>query len=587
MISIAPKADSSTGRVLSLLSRLLGLRSETVYSRTILLVALVQFIVLGLAVVAVWLAVSAQFRHADEQELLAAARRVESYFASQSGISPQLLAARASSLIGRRVFIRDGVGDADPGLRLVRSHRPVPDAVFRVSPADRASPEVVVAGAVSFYDTGLLAARVFVVGLALAGGLMLLVMLFVVDRTIVGRIQLLTEKVEREKSAEQLPVKLDYPGDDELAMLARSIEELASQVQKAEREYREVVEDLTESICRFDGRGRVIFSNKAFDALCVTSPSGAAPLLSSCLGSGVRTAVEQALADCTAAVPIAHFTHAGPGDRWYRSSLHANFDAGGRRGETQWISADVTKELTAQRKLQDSQAQLARLSARLITSQDEERRRLARELHDSTAQSLSALEINLSALVSTSDPADAKRLAREAAAISRQVCDELRTMSYLLHPPLLEEAGLAFAIRWFAEGFAKRNGIPVNIDVPENFPRMPAEIETALFRVVQESLSNIYRHAGASKAWIALSRDEDGMIALEIRDNGEGLPDDFSLARSSGVGLAGMRERMRELGGTLEIESSEYGVAVKCRLRDTATAENAEDTERGELFGHQ
>jgi signal transduction histidine kinase len=226
----------------------------------------------------------------------------------------------------------------------------------------------------------------------------------------------------------------------------------------------------------------------------------------------------------------------------------------------------VTKEVTAQRKLQDSQGQLARLSARLITSQDEERRRLARELHDSTAQSLAALEINLSALTSASDPAEAKRLAGEAAAISRQVCDELRTMSYLLHPPLLEEAGLAFAIRWFAEGFAKRNGIPVNLDVPENFPRLAPELETALFRIVQESLSNIYRHAGATKAWISLARYGGDSVSLEIRDNGMGLPDDFSLARSSGVGLAGMRERMRELGGTLEVESSDYGVAVKCRL---------------------
>ena len=579
MVTLVPRAQSASGRILHRIGRLFGLRSETVYSRTILLVALVQFIVLGLAVVAVWLAVTAQFRRADEQELLAAARRVESYFASQTGISPQLLAARASSLVGRRVYLRDGAGDADPGLRLVRSHGAVPDAVFRVSPADRASREVVVAGAVSFYDAGLAAARIFVVGLALAGGLMLLVMLFVVDRTIVGRIQLLTEKVEREKCAEQLPVKLDYPGDDELAMLARSIENLASQVQKAEREYREVVEDLTESICRFDARGRVTFRNKAFAALCPAPPSGASPLLSSCLGSGVRTAVEQALAECTAAAPVVQFTHAGPGDRWYRSSLHANFDAEGRRGETQWISSDVTEEVTAQHKLQDSQGQLARLSARLITSQDEERRRLARELHDSTAQSLAALEINLSALTSASDPAEARRLAGEAAAISRQVCDELRTMSYLLHPPLLEEAGLAFATRWFVEGFAKRNGIPVHLDVPENFPRLAPGSETALFRIVQESLSNIYRHAGATKAWIVLSRDEDGEVVLEIRDNGEGLPDDFSLARSSGVGLAGMRERMRELGGTLDIESSEFGVAVKCRLRGSSTAESAEDAE--------
>ena len=131
---------------------------------------------------------------------------------------------------------------------------------------------------------------------------------------------------------------------------------------------------------------------------------------------------------------------------------------------------------------------------------------------------------------------------------------------------LLEEAGLVFALRWLADGFTKLNSIPVVVDVPEDFPRLSPELETALFRIVQESLSNIYRHAGAAKAWITLARSDAGEISLEIRDNGKGLPDDFSLTRSSGVGLAGMRERMRELGGTLEVESSDYGVAVKCRL---------------------
>jgi signal transduction histidine kinase len=201
-----------------------------------------------------------------------------------------------------------------------------------------------------------------------------------------------------------------------------------------------------------------------------------------------------------------------------------------------------------------------------MTLQDEERRRLARELHDSTAQSLAALEINMSALQNTTDPAEARRLAAESGEISRQVCDELRTISYLLHPPLLDEAGLAFAIRWLADGYTKRNSIPVFVDVPEKFPRLSTEIETALFRVVQESLSNIYRHAGATKVWITLG-GENGDTHLEVRDNGEGLPPNFSFERSSGVGLAGMRERMRELGGTLEVLSSEYGVLVKCRLK--------------------
>jgi signal transduction histidine kinase len=138
----------------------------------------------------------------------------------------------------------------------------------------------------------------------------------------------------------------------------------------------------------------------------------------------------------------------------------------------------------------------------------------------------------------------------------------------LLHPPLLDEQGLAFAIRWFADGFTKRNSIPVFLDVPENFPRLKSDEETALFRIVQEALSNIYRHAGATKAWITLRRGENGVVSLEVRDNGEGLPEGFSFTKSVGVGLAGMRERMKQLGGTLEVDSSPYGVSVKCRMRE-------------------
>jgi signal transduction histidine kinase len=198
--------------------------------------------------------------------------------------------------------------------------------------------------------------------------------------------------------------------------------------------------------------------------------------------------------------------------------------------------------------------------------QDEERRRIARDLHDSTAQALSALEMNTSLLETSAADEKSKRIAGETRAISRQVCQELRNISYLLHPPLLEEKGLSFAIRWFADGFTKRNNIPVFIDLPEDFPRLPADEETALFRIVQEALGNIYRHAGATKAWITLRKTEDGAVCLEIRDNGEGLPDGFSFDTSVGVGLAGMRERMRLLGGTLELDSSPYGVLVKCRL---------------------
>ena len=573
MITLVPRADTVSGRVLHRIGHLLGLRSETVYSRTILLVALIQFIVLGLAVVLVWLAVTAQFRQADDQELLSAARRVQSYLASQSGAPPAVLVSRAAELTGRRVYVQPAsTGGNWSGVRLVENDGRVPDAVFRIG-ADGDAQEVVVAGTVSFYETGLSAARTFVVGLALAGGLMLIVMLFVVDRTIVGRIQSLTDKVEHEKSSERLPVRLDYRGDDELGILARSIEELARQVQSAEREYRNVVEDQTESICRFNGDREIVFRNRTFETICEHPPRGQRPRLGDCLDASTLGLLRDRLADLRPAADVTSFTHLvrrnGAAAVWLRSTLRASFAPDGAPAGGQWIAADVTAEVKAQRRLQHSERQLQALSARLMNLQDEERRRIARDLHDSTAQSLAALEMNTSLLESIAVDEKTRKLAADTAAISRQVCQELRNISYLLHPPLLEEKGLLFAIRWFADGFTKRNNIPVFLDLPEAFPRLEEDQETALFRIVQEALSNIYRHAGATKAWITLRRAEDDAVTLEIRDNGEGLPEGFSLAQSSGVGLAGMRERMKQLGGALELDSSPYGVAVKCRLGKT------------------
>ena len=580
MITLVPRADTLSGRALHRLGHLLGLRSETVYSRTILLVALVQFIVLGLAVVLVWLAVTAQFRRADEQELLSAARRVQAYFEAQPGVSPALLAPRAAALTGRRVYVRPAPeGTAGGMIRVVPNDRGIPDAVFRAAAAGGAR-EIVVAGSLSFYETGLLAARTFVVGLAVAGGLMLLVMLFVVDRTVVGRIQLLADKVEGEKDAERLPVKLDFPGEDELAVLARSIEELALLVQAAEREYRHVVEDQTESICRFDRDWRITFSNRSFEGLCSLPPVGRHAALEACLAADTFRMLCRTIAGLGPEKAVALFTNAvpkhGAATTWYRSTVRAHFDGRGDFAGGQWIAADVTSEVLARKKLQESEKQLALLSGRLMHLQDEERRRIARDLHDSTAQALSALEMNTSLLEAAAPDDNSRRIAAETRAISRQVCRELRNISYLLHPPLLEEKGLLFAIRWFTDGFTKRNNIPVSLEIPEDFPRLPSDEETALFRIVQEALSNIYRHAGATKAWITLRRGGDGAVSLEIRDNGEGLPEGFSFDTSVGVGLAGMRERMKQLGGTLEVDSSPYGVAVKCRLGEPAIAEGTE-----------
>lgn len=579
MIRFVPEKESLSGRALARLGHLLGLRSETVYSRAIVLTALV-FVGLGAASAAgVWYAIMRQFDSADVQQARSAAQAVQEFVGQKTGAKTPAGAdlAEAGMLTGRMVTLQTGEvdsrGSAD-GLVV----RKAPGGIVEVS---FASPDgsgmISVSGRGSYYEAGIEVVRLLLAGFVIAAGVALLLILFIVDRTILARIQLLADKLENEKRSERLPVKLDVPGDDEIAQLAGSIEELARLVQAAEREYRNVVEDQTESICRFNAAEQITFSNRAFESLCKDAPRRPRALLEACVDGDTLRLLRETVARMTQQSPVTCFTHMirrpDSSPVWYRSTLRAHFDEQGRLAGGQWIAADTTAEVLAQRKLQESQQQLEVLSGRLMTLQDEERRRIARDLHDSTAQALSALEMNTSLLGSLAADEKTRKLAADTAAISRQVCQELRNISYLLHPPLLEEEGLVFAIRWFADGFSKRNNIPVFLDLPDDFPRLNADEETALFRIVQEALSNIYRHAGATKAWITLRRTPSGDVSLEVRDNGEGLPEGFSLSKSSGVGLAGMRERMKQLGGALEVDSSPYGVSVKCRL---GAAEKAE-----------
>lgn len=210
------------------------------------------------------------------------------------------------------------------------------------------------------------------------------------------------------------------------------------------------------------------------------------------------------------------------------------------------------------------------LSAKLLRLQDEERRRIARELHDSTAQNLSALEMNISLLEPLIQPANgrASRIIKETREIVQECSKELRNISYLLHPPLIDEVGLAFAVKWFVDGFTKRTGMAVHLAVDPQFPRLAAEIEMPLFRVVQEAMTNVYRHSRADDVWITLHHTENE-VSLEIRDNGRGFPDPGLLEAGGiggGVGLAGMRERLSNLGGTLDVASSSFGVVVTATL---------------------
>jgi signal transduction histidine kinase len=203
------------------------------------------------------------------------------------------------------------------------------------------------------------------------------------------------------------------------------------------------------------------------------------------------------------------------------------------------------------------------LTGRLLHFQDEERRRIARELHDSVGQTLAALAMNLSRV-----GADIQRLAKTAAAVEdsealvKGMTKDIRTISYLLHPPLLDEAGLASALQCYIDGLKGRSEIRIELEVPDDFERLPRDLETAIFRVVQECLTNVHRHSESPVAKIALSRS-DGEVRLEVLDEGKGIPpeklSDMTTNRAPGVGIRGMWERIHQLGGSLEINSAGSG----------------------------
>lgn len=232
--------------------------------------------------------------------------------------------------------------------------------------------------------------------------------------------------------------------------------------------------------------------------------------------------------------------------------------------------AEVAAAHLAQKASQDAATAYRTLSAKILELQDKERRRVARELHDSVGQYLAVLRMNLDRL-QEGDPRlihDSNLLA-ETLEITDNAIAEVRTISHLLHPPMLEEIGLGDAIIWYIEQFSKRSGMKVALNVPDKFERLPRAIELGLFRALQESLTNTHRHSGAQNIEVTLSRLNRNVI-LVVTDNGKGIPK-ATLARfqqgiGGGVGLAGMRERISELGGELQVQSNSKGTSIRAIL---------------------
>jgi PAS domain S-box-containing protein len=231
--------------------------------------------------------------------------------------------------------------------------------------------------------------------------------------------------------------------------------------------------------------------------------------------------------------------------------------------------AKVTRDITERKRAEDA---IRDLSGRLLRAQDEARRRLARELHDSAAQTLSALSLNLALMGTYGEIASQARPSKtltECARLVDEAAREIRTFSYLLHPPALDDATLGSALRWYVDGFGQRTKMRVEFEVSPGLERLPEDAEAALFRVAQEALTNVYRHSGSRVAGVRLALGE-GEIALEVWDQGKGFStgmlEDGEASAKLGVGIRGMRERLQQLGGRLQIQSGPTGTRVTAIL---------------------
>lgn len=301
-----------------------------------------------------------------------------------------------------------------------------------------------------------------------------------------------------------------------------------------------------------------------------------------------RTDLQSAMMCCTEGEEFDidyRYEHPTRGARWIHTRAKMLIDES-RCRRMFGICQDVTERKQVEALLQESKSlleslveqrtsELRKLSVELMHSQDEEHRRIARELHDSFGQNLASLKINLDQLAGTGSSAElpqaqsAELLADCLQTVDRCIA-ETRTLSHLLHPPLLDEAGFASAARWYVEGFAKRSKIEARLDLPPELPRLMPDMELALFRALQESLTNVHRYSGSSSVDIDVTADAE-MVTLAVRDYGRGISEEIvknfrTHGSGVGVGLSGMRERMNELGGSLEIASEDSGTAIIARV---------------------
>ena len=360
--------------------------------------------------------------------------------------------------------------------------------------------------------------------------------------------------------------------------------------QGADHPYRVLIDAISDGAATLDYNGIILYSNKRFaEILNVSHENFVGTALQSHFSQPGREKLENLIRSSLHDSSQEDITlDAGDGyQRLIRFSLnplrnsdHENICV---------VATELTELLQASEALKSNEESLRLLSARLLQLQDEERRRIARDLHDITGQKLAVQSMLLGRLENRSSDFDSesRQLLTECKALTGQLVEEIRTVSYLLHPPLLDELGLASAVHWYAEGFSQRTGILTEVETTPNFPRLPPDIEVTLFRIVQESLTNVHRYSGSPNAYVHV-KSTDEQITVEVGDYGKGMRPEMlnpkhGTVAPMGVGIQGMKERMRQLSGNLEITSEENnGTVVTATLPSTRLRVRSEEfTEAG------
>ena len=358
-------------------------------------------------------------------------------------------------------------------------------------------------------------------------------------------------------------------------------------LQGAEHPYRVLVESMNEGAATLNWVGDVLYANRRLAEMLATpleqliSSSlrevirGIDPAtLDSCL-EGARTSPQNLACDLQISkgdvLPVNLSLSPMQQNDFHGICLIATDLTQQKLREAQ-LALEVTQRKRAEEALLQEEQSLRELSGRLLRLQDDERRRIARDLHDTTGQKLVALTLELSmieAKLGTTAPQVGTML-QECRNLADEVSTDIRTLSYVLHPPLLDESGLSSAARWFVDGFVRRSKIQVELDLPADLGRMPQDLELTMFRILQESLTNVHRHANSPNAWVRIAL-EGTTVTLEVKDEGQlSNPIVVSTTEKSiellGVGVRGMQERVRQLGGQLELRSGPKGTVMRATL---------------------